>query len=282
MMSFAETIIAVEDRWLNLLYDHCRESFLGTHLPSHDHTHHLRVWQYARGMISSLWSNGRQLSEDEMESLIIAVFFHDLGMTRTHSREHGAVSRHLCEAFFFSHPELHPADLQSILNMVELHDDKDYIASSLLGTYAQLPAILNMADDLDAFGFVGVYRYAEIYHLRGIDVRDMPTAILPNLDKRFEHFRRFPGLPDELHEHHHARYLRTKNFFMALGSAFIAEEVETSWHLKVMGSMFAIADTPGRKVETLWMNPQNDSDPRIHDFFLDFSQEWLSGNEHAL
>lgn len=281
MTSFAETIKSVEDRWLDLLVDHCRESFSHTHLPSHDHTHHLRVWQYARGMISSLWSNGRQLSGDEMESLIIAVFFHDLGMTRTHSKEHGAVSRHLCEAFFFSHPELHPAHLQNILNMVELHDDKEYIAASLSDTQAQLPAILNMADDLDAFGYVGVYRYAEIYHLRGIDVRDMPTAILPNLDKRFEHFSRFPGLPGDLREHHHVRYLRTRDFFMTMENALHAESPETGWPLKVIDNMLALADTPGRKVEDIWMNPQSDWDPRIHNFFVHFSQEWLWGNEHA-
>ena len=281
MTSFAETIKTVEDRWLGLLYDHCRESFSGTHLPSHDHTHHLRVWQYARGMINSLWSNGRRLSGDDVESLIIAVFFHDLGMTRTHSREHGTEGRRLCEAFFSSHPDLHPANLPEILSMVELHDDKDYIASSLSGEHAQLPAILNMADDLDAFGYVGVYRYAEIYHLRGIEVNGMPAAILPNLDRRFDHFSRFPGLPDDLREHHHARYMRTRDFFSALERSLHSEEIEISWRVKVISSMIALADTAGMKVEALWMNPQNDADSRIQDFFHEFSQEWLSGKPHA-
>ncbi len=281
MAPFAETIKTVEDRWLDLLYDHCRESFSGAHLPSHDHTHHLRVWQYARGIICSLWLQGRQISLEEMESLIIAVFFHDLGMTRTHSKEHGTESRRLCEVFFRSHPDPLPASLQDILSMVKLHDDKDYIASSLSGEHSLLPAILNIADDLDAFGYVGVYRYAEIYHLRGIAIHNMPAAILPNLDNRFDHFRRFPGLPQDLREQHQARYLRTRDFFLALERSLNSEELEIGWPAKVIGSMLALADTPGRKVETLWMNPQNNTDSRIHDFFLDFSQEWLSGNEHA-
>ena len=39
-----------------------------------------------------------------------------------------------------------------------------------------LLTILSVADDLDAFGFIGIYRYSEIYLTRGIDPEKIGTT----------------------------------------------------------------------------------------------------------
>jgi hypothetical protein len=43
-----------------------------------------------------------------------------------------------------------------------------------------------VADDLEALGTIGIYRYAEIYLQRGIPLRELGNRILENVKTRFE------------------------------------------------------------------------------------------------
>lgn len=86
----------IEKKWLGHLQGHCKELFAKTHLPSHDHTHHTRVWGYFKQLQNEIPA----LSREETEAMIFAVFFHDTGMVINPGPEHGKISRAQCEEFF--------------------------------------------------------------------------------------------------------------------------------------------------------------------------------------
>ena len=44
--------------------------------------------------------------------------------------------------------------------------------------------MLSVADDLDAFGFTGIYRYSEIYLMRGINPNQLGHLIIENAAKQ--------------------------------------------------------------------------------------------------
>ncbi|MFN8208794.1 MAG: HD domain-containing protein, partial [Bacteroidales bacterium] len=143
-----QILTRVEDRWLQILYLHDREIFSGIHLPSHDHTHHLRVWQFARELVMVWEESGRRFSMEEIELLILAVFFHDTGMSRTQQSRHGLVSREFCEAFLQENKLSAMAGKAELLDAIEQHDNKDYGLTHRDPT--GLLTLLNLADDLDA------------------------------------------------------------------------------------------------------------------------------------
>ncbi|HBZ20410.1 MAG TPA: hypothetical protein DEO60_04715 [Bacteroidales bacterium] len=74
--------------------------------------------------------------------------------------------------------------------------------------------ILSVADDLDAFGYIGIYRYLEIYIARNIRPEVIGEEIRKNALRRFQNFeikyRNFP----ELIEKHRERFLILDDFFV--------------------------------------------------------------------
>ena len=270
---FEATKLSVERKWLSLLYHHCQSGFSSVHLPSHDHTHHLRVWRFACQIAKSLWSQGMKLDEPSMEKLMIAVFFHDLGMIHNQGKEHGHESRLLCEDFFHHHPELQVHSLPEILAMVEHHDEKDYSLAAKAHS-PNIGAILNMADDLDAFGCIGVYRYAEIYWLRGIPVGKMPAAILPNLEKRHAHFLLHLGFLEELATLHTARYGITRDFYRDLQSEIYDNPSPALGPRTVLKELIRITETEGMGLTSLFPLTGNlKSDLYAEKFFAALKQE---------
>ncbi len=137
---------------------------------------------------------------------------HDTGMSITLSARHGHESRRLAEHFF---EETGPPPLRgAILEAIERHDEKDYrhrIDTSTPTGRILMP--LAIADDLDAFGHTGIFRYFEIYALRRLPPDTMAPRIVDNLDKRFANMRPALEKVPALLRHHEERYHITRDFF---------------------------------------------------------------------
>ena len=204
-----------EEKWLEKLFAACAKQFSTVHLPSHDEFHHLRVWNYAKQLIHLANKQGIVISETDVERLMVCVFFHDQGMSITHSKDHGTISRKICKDYLLqlNIQDIHP--WTETLQAIEDHDKKNY-GSVSPGREFNLQAYLNIADDLDAFGTIGTYRYLEIYLLRNIPVQSIPDSIFPNLSARFQHFSDTFGNTHPFIKGQHQRYITTHNFFKDL------------------------------------------------------------------
>jgi HD superfamily phosphodiesterase len=202
-----------EKKYLNVLSNYCQELFTETHIPSHDHTHHLRVWEYSKDIITAL-SSKFSININFIESCLIASLFHDTGLTQTLNENHGIESKKICESFFSKSLIEKPSNFEEILSAIKLHDDKDYKSNN--HTPNSILSVICNADDLDAFGKIGVVRYTEIYLLRGINMNDLPNLVINNLDKRFLNFEKTYQNFQELFEKHKLRFLTTRKFFSEL------------------------------------------------------------------
>ena len=187
--SISEIIKDVESKWLKLLLSFNKQLFASTYIPSHDHTHHSRVWQNAKELICSLSNYNVEINYTFVEKVIIACLFHDTGLTVTLDEKHGAASRRICEDFFSEQNQ--PINFNEILNAIEFHEDKKYIKNST--SKNSIYSILAASDDIDAFGYIGVYRFAEIYLMRNIKIDEIGKKVLFNLENRFKNIENIYG-----------------------------------------------------------------------------------------
>lgn len=217
-MNEIETIIdSVESQWLDELHSYSERCFSTVNVPSHDHLHHLRVWQLAKALVIELSSSGHTFTKNEIQNLIIAVFFHDLGMINTIDTKHGHESKMLCEQYFSKCDRISNVDQEIISNAVEHHDDKDYKNMVYTGTAQKdLFSILCVCDDLDAFGAIGVFRYIEIYTLRKIPVDRLAALLIKNVESRYHNFRKLYGHLKHFHAHQAKRFNFIHSFFKKL------------------------------------------------------------------
>lgn len=206
----------VEGKWLKPLFEHCKANFSKVHLPSHDEVHHLRVWCQARAFVLALARKGITLNEVQLEELIIAVFFHDMGMSETLQKDHGKISRRMAKDYL-KDKQLHGLELDRILEAIELHDKKDYYEVHQPNQFVfNLQGFLNVCDDLDALGGIGAYRYSEIYLLRNIPVENLSDTVLENLNNRYNHMKGYFGFSKGFAKLHNQRYIAARNFFKDL------------------------------------------------------------------
>ncbi len=205
-----------ETVWLTPLMIECTRQFSETHLPSHDQLHHARVWKYAKNLILQSAKQGMAISEKDITQLIIAVFFHDQGMSETTSKEHGKISRKMCKIFIQKCNITPPDFFEKVLDAIENHDKKEYIETAASPNEFEIQKFLNTADDLDAFGIIGAYRYLEIYLMRHLNVKLLPEEVLTNMEGRYKHFTDNFGHCIPLVNAHFQRYLTSKNYFKDL------------------------------------------------------------------
>jgi len=219
-----------EELWLLPLLNHCNNLFSEVFLPSHDHLHHHRVWSYAKDLMLMLEESGCRVLPELPQQLILAAFFHDTGLIHTHDEKHGMESRRLCEEFFRKGDHPLPAGFPEILDAIEHHDDKSFRANSITGdTKQQVLQLLSTSDDLDAFGYRGIYRYAEIYLCREINPIELPARVLGNLNNRFENLRSiFEPLPHFI-DRQEIRYWITYEFYLGLSAANAATGERPDW-----------------------------------------------------
>ena len=205
-----------ETVWLAPLMIACTHQFSETHLPSHDQLHHARVWKYAKNLILQSAKQGMAISEKDITQLIIAVFFHDQGMSETNSKEHGKISRKMCKGFIQKCNIAPPDFFEKVLDAIENHDKKEYKKTAASPNEFEIQKFLNTADDLDAFGIIGAYRYLEIYLMRHLNVKLLPEEVLTNMEGRYKHFTDNFGHCIPLVNAHFQRYLTSKNYFKDL------------------------------------------------------------------
>ena len=177
-----------EAAWLDPLLEHASNRFRNTFLPSHDQDHHLRVWQQSKAVLLALTPQGSTMDASLAEGILIASLFHDLGMVVSTREDHGRLGKENCISWFKASGREVPERYDEILRAIELHDRKDVrITGSLQpGSPHGILSILSVADDLDAMGIIGIYRYAEIYLQRGTPLEALGTRILQNAGKRYD------------------------------------------------------------------------------------------------
>ena len=178
-------------------------------LSSHGIDHHRRVWSYSKELLTLLSSQNPAFISVLPSKLIIASYLHDIGMSVETGIRHGKHSRDHCIQFLTKN-QLPENDFKDVLTAIENHDIKDYPGNN---NKNDLLTILSVADDLDAFGFTGIFRYSEIYLTRGINPEEIGHLIRDNAGKRFNNFVKTFGFIDGLVQKHRKRYDILDNFF---------------------------------------------------------------------
>lgn len=213
-MDLEKHLQQAESDWLSLSFDYLKSQFTKTPLPSHDHYHHLRVWNYARDLLRQLAKKNAHPDYEFVEAMLLSSMFHDAGMIQVKSSEHGKASNEIFNTFL-NEVKKQPARKQNIEEAIEKHDDKSFsLAGKLLvdGKIQLLPA-LHISDDLDALGSVGIYRYTEIYLLRGIPFEDLGLKIIANLSGRYGNFIANCSRLPEMIMKHSIRHHTIESFF---------------------------------------------------------------------
>jgi HD superfamily phosphodiesterase len=214
MSSLTNQISFAEEKWLPSISDFLNELYRDVHLPSHDASHHFRVWGYCKELLYEIEKSGESLLSINIDDALIACAFHDTGLISNKSESHGSDSIKFCEQFLNKYPNLQVKNLMGILNAIELHDDKSLKAKD--SNAISLPKLITTADDLDAFGLVGVFRYIEIYALRGISLDEIPSRVIDNVTNRFNSFQINFSFLDDYVAKQNLRFLVTKQFFIDL------------------------------------------------------------------
>lgn len=207
-MDLKLTIVSAEKQYKQILEEFFVSVYAGETLSSHGIDHHKRVWNYSKELIELIPHNSRG-EKNLAEQLIIASYLHDIGMSFDPGVKHGKHSKALCQ-LFLSQNNIPENAYPDLLEAIENHDDKEYITGIARN---ELLRILSVADDLDAFGYVGIYRYAEIYLTRGIEKSNIGSLIIKNAAKRFENFELTFGNNPELIKKHRERFLNLHDFF---------------------------------------------------------------------
>jgi HD superfamily phosphodiesterase len=208
-MNLTVSIESAENRFKRILEEFFVSIYDEDSLPSHGIDHHRRVWSYAKEIIMIMAKLNKTVDHHLPHKLILVCYLHDIGMSVDPGIIHGNHSRNLCIRFLENN-HLDKNDFTDVLFAIENHDDKEYKSSSVS---SDILKILSVADDLDAFGFTGIYRYSEIYLARGIKPSEIGDLIRENARKRFENLVKTFGYAELLIHKHRKRYEILDNFF---------------------------------------------------------------------
>jgi len=204
-----------EATWLDVLYENAKALFQDNLLPSHDHTHHLRVWNLCKTLLREIATFNSRIDQSLVEGVLFAAFFHDLGMTTSTREDHGKLGGERFLMWFQDRGSTRPERFDEITKAIELHDRKDLQIYKTFSSEAspEILGILSVADDLEALGIIGVYRYAEIYLKRDIPMEELGKRILANVRSRFEHLSEGCQLCRHLLEKYRQQYDELCHFF---------------------------------------------------------------------
>jgi HD superfamily phosphodiesterase len=223
MQSVDLLIKEIENKWLGLLHDYVQDLYLGVNIPSHDLQHHLRVWSHCKGIIRSLSLLNHDINESFIQEAIIACLFHDTGLIVDKSEKHGKESRLFCEKFLCHQTHIQERSIKAILDAVEFHDDKSLKVDSNLSNSREVDIvnIVSTSDDIDAFGMIGVFRYIEIYAIRGVDKHKLPNMVLENLSNRFQNLKYTFSYLCKVVDEQEVRYEKARSFFSRVQKAML-------------------------------------------------------------
>jgi HD superfamily phosphodiesterase len=207
-------IAFAEESFQNLLEAFFVSEYDDTALPSHGLDHHRRVWNYACRIIRTINLSPPTPHQDFVSGLILACYLHDIGMAADKGPRHGRLSRESAERFI-SNNGFDRARFTNALSAIENHDMKDYPDPAGLETTLK---VLSLADDLDAMGFTGIYRYLEIYLKRGIEPREAGRKIAGNAASRFRFISESMQDDSRILEFAEIRYSVLESFFREFNS----------------------------------------------------------------
>lgn len=208
-MNLTGTIESAERQFRQILEEFFISVYDQKSLPSHGIAHHRRVWNNAKEILQVCYAKNKIIQPDFVTKLLIACYLHDIGMSVDPGFFHGIHSRNLT-VNFLTNNKLNSRDFDDLLDAVENHDNKDYSAGR---SNNELLTILSVADDLEAFGYTGIYRYSEIYLTRNIKPIILGEMIIENAEKRFNHFKTTYKDYPELLRKHRERYEILIGFF---------------------------------------------------------------------
>ncbi len=148
----------------------------------------MRVWKTCKHLLLELEKNDSVADAGLVEALLLASCFHDAGMAFDSGEKHGKLGSGIFSNFIQETTGPEPFLFDDIKDAIALHDSKDRSLYKDLqaGGPPGLLSLLSMADDLDALGRVGIYRYTEIYLKRGVPLEMLGINILANVRKRYK------------------------------------------------------------------------------------------------
>ena len=263
---------SAELRYKQILEDFFVTVYNEGSLPSHGIEHHRRVWKYARELALLLDKHQFLTDHKIIYKLIIACYLHDIGMSVDAGIKHGIHSRNLCIRFLTEN-SIPVTDYQDLLEAVENHDNKEYVTSENI---SDLLTILSVADDLDAFGFIGIYRYSEIYLARGINLKEIGILIKENASKRFNNFEKIFGFDKEIVQKHKKRYDILYNFFSEYNNqaeTYKFEGTQPSGYCGVIELLKDAKHQNGVLNNSETLLKKYSDDPAIHWYFSELELE---------
>jgi hypothetical protein len=209
-MNLTVSIESAENTFRQILEDFFVSVYDEKGLFSHGIDHHRRVWSYASELLFLPLRQYNSLPDCTPSELIIACYLHDIGMSAEPGPRHGAHSRELC-LMFLDKNNLPEKEFKDVLEAIANHDRKEYASKT---SRNDLLTVLSVADDLDAFGFTGIYRYSEIYLTRDISPSRTGYLILENAVRRFDNFEYIFGAQSPYVKDHRKRYEILNDFFI--------------------------------------------------------------------
>lgn len=265
-MNLTGRIESAELQFKQILEDFFMSVYDDESLPSHGLAHHRRVWNYARELISSVDKQNSLTDTALPENLIIACYLHDIGMSVDPGTKHGHHSKDLCIKFLKSN-NLDVNNSPDLLSAIENHDNKDYKNTS--GKF-DLLTILSVADDLDAFGFIGIYRYSEIYLTRGISLNEIGSLILKNAEQRFVNFTRTFGRVKPVFLKQSERFKILKEFFEKYNSGVKTYYFEGSKPSGYCGVIELLSEMIKKRkgLKELYLHAENNTDDHVIKWFF--------------
>jgi hypothetical protein len=155
------------------------------------------------------------LDYDFVEGSMHAAWFHDAGMALDPGPVHGELGAELYLDFLRRSGEGAPALQSEILEAIGQHDDKQRVEEAVFrsGERPDLLVLLSVADDLDALGLCGIYRYAEIYLMRGVALEDLGERILDNAALRCRNLLHTCGNMPRIRQRIHTAYAELQSFY---------------------------------------------------------------------
>lgn len=204
-----------EDQWLEKLKLFLQDLFNKTFLPSHDYSHHLRTWKAAKNILLEIAEFNALLSPDFIEAVLLASLFHDTGITETKGFKHGEKGEKIYLKYIEENCDKEPAMHLKIASVIEMHDQKttNFFIPFHWDKTPDLLTLVSIADDMDALGTIGIYRYAEIYLHRNIPLKSLGMVLLDNVSTRYNNFSKASSLIPSLLKRTKPEYQEIISFY---------------------------------------------------------------------
>ncbi len=268
-----------EERWLEPLQRHVTGLFARTFLPSHDQTHHQRVWNNCRILLREISRFNARPHRSLVEGVMVAAWFHDSGMASDPGRKHGALGREMCEEFFREGGYQIPERYSELLDAIENHDRKGDRACTGF-TAEESPGILDIlavADDLDALGTIGIYRYAEIYLHRSVPPWSLGVSVLGNAQARFMSMAKCCSTCPALMERASGQYTVLTDFYNLYNQQLLTGTLpdEVMWgHLGIVNHIRRMCVEGGVRPEQMIHSPDlKNAGMMVKSYFKELKDE---------